>query len=715
MRQQQEMEELNLEAQSDEDEDTIDQDVSSLTSYEEMPKTAALMNSSSVDSALMPSWASTNNSNSGENQVTVKERKQQQQRNLDEIPIQSAKKTFEELLQEQLGLDDSSPRVFEKRDPKKKSGAASFLRKGSGLARYGNVKSPKRFVRRSKSQSNVNNTSNNNKNYHGNNDNRRLAQSSSCTKLDQRPTKSILKKPPSSASATATPAHCFNDEDSVEVSFREKLLKADAKAQKEIEDLAAFEMLEEVAADSSFCSQSSKVKEIISRTSMSPISRAFSATSTPIMSHKQRKKSLNNDGDDDESIDQSLVNDIQHFLESKGAKMSDRVEYEDEDEDEDTFKNLDEGDEADKEVRFEDVENEEAAMEFSPPRVSRHSPSYLIWSIFTKEREERERKKKQQQQKRPKSPLSQVQMKSDANFRNEEEFLLSSSKEDFKFENVLLNSKLTELQNEVEKFKKENVNLQNFRRKLNSEKKKLAEDIQEFEKKKETERKKIEEEKRRLKRDKAMLEKSAKEKKTFEGEKREMEEMRGKTGKMKEEMNKKEAKFVATLNKLQEQIKYLERENQILHEENHKLKLKNVSSKISTQNNAVNGNNKPVTEVKIQEIPSMSFSPADSLDSSITLVPNSRVPSEAALSNPNNTNKKILKEQILEDGSLEILYQSGNRKVISGDKKKVLVHYYNGDVKESDFVDGIIKYYYAEAKTWHYTYPDKTEVFKFNK
>ena len=51
--------------------------------------------------------------------------------------------------------------------------------------------------------------------------------------------------------------------DSVELSFMEKLERADVGHKKEMEDLAMFEMLEEAAADSSFCSSSSAVKKII--------------------------------------------------------------------------------------------------------------------------------------------------------------------------------------------------------------------------------------------------------------------------------------------------------------------------------------------------------------------------------------------------------------------------------------------------------------------
>ena len=84
------MEELN---QSDDD--TIDQDVSSLTSFEEF-HTEKL----SVDSAL-PSWASYSEPGSEEEVKTQIAAKA----NLDEIRIQQQKKSFEELLAEQLQLN----------------------------------------------------------------------------------------------------------------------------------------------------------------------------------------------------------------------------------------------------------------------------------------------------------------------------------------------------------------------------------------------------------------------------------------------------------------------------------------------------------------------------------------------------------------------------------------------------------------------------------
>jgi hypothetical protein len=51
--------------------------------------------------------------------------------------------------------------------------------------------------------------------------------------------------------------------DSVELSFIEKLAKAENSHKKDLEDLKTFELLEEAACDSSFCSSSSTVKRLI--------------------------------------------------------------------------------------------------------------------------------------------------------------------------------------------------------------------------------------------------------------------------------------------------------------------------------------------------------------------------------------------------------------------------------------------------------------------
>ena len=82
--------------------------------------------------------------------------------NIEERPINAPKKTFEELLAEQLGLEppESEPTktpqtpAFVKRTPATGSGK-TFLKKKSGLARFGGVGSPPKGFRRSVSQNAV--------------------------------------------------------------------------------------------------------------------------------------------------------------------------------------------------------------------------------------------------------------------------------------------------------------------------------------------------------------------------------------------------------------------------------------------------------------------------------------------------------------------------------------------------------------------------------
>lgn len=136
-------------------------------------------------------------------------------------------------------------------------------------------------------------------------------------------------------------------------------------------------------------------------------------------------------------------------------------------------------------------------MSFSPPRIPKDGPSHLIWSIFTKEREEQRRKTNKKRSVDRNSPMSGVKK--------------SSSEVDF--EATLLNAKLTELQKEIDHYKKENAALSSGKRKLQYDRKNLAKEVQEFEANKEVEKKKMEEEKKRIRRDKIMLEKASRDRK----------------------------------------------------------------------------------------------------------------------------------------------------------------------------------------------------------
>jgi hypothetical protein len=265
-------------------------------------------------------------------------------------------------------------------------------------------------------------------------------------------------------------------------------------------------------------------------------------------------------------------------------------------------------------VRFREAE-ERDAMDFSPPRMPRNSPSYLIWSIFTREREERAKKRANKTNNnretndtngRPDSPLSLAPM---------------ASSSDMDFGQTLLNAKLAELERHAERLRTESASLQASKRRLTTEKKKLAEEKEAFEKTKEAEQKKLEEERRRAKRDKVMLERLQRERAksgAAEAKTAEVEELQSKVKKalqnsfqpvddssflafnmrtfhsmlfftqissLQEDLERRDTKWATTVSKLQDQVKYLERENQHLHEENHKLKLRGAAPKVAPKLN----------------------------------------------------------------------------------------------------------------------------------
>ncbi|KAL0266572.1 UNVERIFIED_CONTAM: hypothetical protein PYX00_009079 [Menopon gallinae] len=78
-----------------------------------------------------------------------------------------------------------------------------------------------------------------------------------------------------------------------------------------------------------------------------------------------------------------------------------------------------------------------------------------------------------------------------------------------------------------------------------------------------------------------------------------------------------------------------------------------------------------------------------------------------------NADGRGVREKKYDDGRREIIYPNGNVKKISADGRIVKMIYYNGDLKETDIVEGSEKYYYAQTKTWHTTYKDGLEVLEF--
>ncbi|KAF2882793.1 hypothetical protein ILUMI_23305 [Ignelater luminosus] len=70
-------------------------------------------------------------------------------------------------------------------------------------------------------------------------------------------------------------------------------------------------------------------------------------------------------------------------------------------------------------------------------------------------------------------------------------------------------------------------------------------------------------------------------------------------------------------------------------------------------------------------------------------------------------------EKIHSDGTKQIYYSNGNFKTISPDGNHIVFKYYNGDVKETNLLEGTVKYHYYESKIKHTTNADGTELIEF--
>lgn len=672
-------------------------------------------------------------------------------------------------------------------------------------------------------------------------------------------------------------------QDSVENSFREKLSVQEKKHAKELKELAVFEMLEDAANDSSFCSTSSRVKTLIDHSilpspsvqqkhrnkSSTPIhststplhsslaTSSFPSSSTPINS---RNFTNEDTAEEDPSLGESLLEDIRRFIMDKGKdagtahdKVMDRwmedkktimsnnngqrgnrqkrvsiseddirrqkqnqhdepehEEEDDEDYEDDESTVCDEDDDAsigkDWRVRMADwdKENQQVSperrkgevLEFSPPnKLPKNSPSYLIWSIFTREREERKLRSLQQRNQGgggnnypaeagPRSaparfidtePATRVATADSAiNKQSSPASPLSlashlENNDDISYHSTLLQMRVVELEQEIDTFKKENTKIVSLKKKLTDEKQRLTKEWEEFDKVREEGKKKTEEERRRVRREKLLLEKAKKETNNSGKVCAECEDSRVKVVKMVTDLSTKESKWTAALSKLQEQVSKMEKENSTLKNENQRLRIKTASSKVASTNPSLAGSKVDVRVVKEGSIkegssdttpdsgirseqgseatsglesedeyldnelrksisstvyaalcadtPRMSYSPADSLDSSMTLV---SVAAGSSTIRPNmeapqvvNNSERGTREKRYPDGRLEIWYSNGNRKEVSADGKVVKVYYYNGDLKESHS-SGLVKYLYSQTQTWHITHPDSREVLQFS-
>ena len=421
-------------------------------------------------------------------------------------------------------------------------------------------------------------------------------------------------------------------------------------------------------------------------------------------------------------------------------------------------------------------ENRGERLEFSPPeKMPKNSPSYLIWSIFTKEREERRKRTLQ-----AKSPAGQVNpgagqevvpskgavtvaRSAPARPDSRVNQVQHPAKEDLDYQGTLLHMRVVELEHEIDSFKKETVKVQEIKKRLKTDREKLGAELKDFERLKTEDKKKLDEEKRRLKRDQLLVEKARKEVGGAKCE--ECSETKARMDALKEELSKVEATWRKEVARLEEELAKVKQSKLELENENGKLRLKKVGSKIRgrTRNVEVVSHRKSndaeeldggegadsgfrtsagsgslqeseddamdaelrksisstiyaaLCQEESVESPSLArrdYSTGSSLESSLTLVSATTATTEHDMAVVTDRERGT-REKKFPDGRVEVWYSNGNRKEVSADKSVTKVFYYNGDVKESHKT-GLVRYLYSQTKTWHTTHPDGKEVLQFS-
>ena len=509
----------------------------------------------------------------------------------------------------------------------------------------------------------------------------------------------------------------------------------------------------------------------------------------------------------DPSLGETLMEDIKNFLKTKQQQgfpppSAAREEQLASDGEEDSEEWTDEEEEADEEestMREEEEEsigrdwreriagkekeremnkeNREAGerLEFSPPeKMPKNSPSYLIWSIFTKEREERRKRALQS-----KTPTGQGNTGGPAGVSGAHKGGVARSaparpdsrasqqqhpvKEELDYQGTLLHMRVVELEHEIDSFKKETVKVQEIKKRLKTDREKLAQELKDFERLKTEDKKKLDEEKRRLKRDQLLVEKARKEAGGSKCE--ECADTKARMAALKEELAKAEANWRKEVGRLEEELAKVKQSKLELENENGKLRLKKVGSKIrgrgrnvevvshrkqddvdevdggegvdsgfrtSAGSGSLQESEDDAMDAELRksisstiyaalcqgestESPSLArrdYSTGSSLESSLTLVSATTATTEHEAAVVTDRDRGT-REKRFPDGRLEVWYSNGNRKEVSGDKSVTKVFYYNGDVKESHKT-GLVRYLYSQTKTWHTTHPDGKEILQFS-
>ncbi|XP_065204950.1 centromere protein J [Planococcus citri] len=308
-----------------------------------------------------------------------------------------------------------------------------------------------------------------------------------------------------------------------------------------------------------------------------------------------------------------------------------------------------------------------------------------------------------------------------------------------------LQTRLKELESEIDAFRSENAHLTQLRSEYETEYKKFCDEktqiLSKIREEHLTELKELEQEKKKLQREKFAFEKYIKDSRNRPNkeEKEEMRLLKEEIKSLKQKLNEKESRWAAAQARIRSEMKQLKDHNSKLKDEVDKLRKSSkntsvvpVAKKSKSYSNILSKID--VELEKTQKIVEKYKTPPSSPDSGVDTFEETKIdelsselPDKLHIGDNDSKNddnpegSKPLeicngegnREKFYADGRKEIWYPNGNVKKVSADGKLSKTIYYNGDVKEISTDLKMVKYFYAESKIWLSEYENGLQIIEF--
>ncbi|KAK5638021.1 hypothetical protein RI129_012316 [Pyrocoelia pectoralis] len=262
--------------------------------------------------------------------------------------------------------------------------------------------------------------------------------------------------------------------------------------------------------------------------------------------------------------------------------------------------------------------------------------------------------------------------------------------------------KAESLESELKLLRTENINAKKIKEKYEQQTKEFERYKKEILKHAEDEKLKtttaLEEERKKLAKERMVFERYVKDQqnKPSRKEREEITALKMEVATLQEMLKLKESKHGTTQARLRNQIKNLEKENANLKTEIEDLNRQHAKVMVSERMKQ----RKPSGTKILHEI-----------NKNLSELTQKHSTESVPVSTDRDKNDRL--ELTLSDGSKQIKYNNGNIKTISPDGNVIIFQYFNGDIKETNLLEGTIRYHHFENKVNHTTYPDGTELIQF--